>query len=480
MSTCLDILKRIHASSTLVVVIVFFSLLTDSLLLTLVDPILPDIIRRINNATGVDGGQTVSEDINNNGMYGYLVAAKGATQFVCSPFVGILVVRFGFRLPMIFGSLTLMLSTVAFAFGSNYIFLFVTRMLQGAASSVTAVTGMGLLAATFTCDDERGRIMGIAIAGISMGIIAGPVYGSVLYQFFGQAVPFLTVAGMIFFTVVLQICGFKNDSGVKGESITTMIRLFCDPYILVVAGNVFLLNLDVSVILAFLPLRLIDLADPDTWQLGIVVLPTSIGYLLAGMIFPRLVKYIPRWIIAIVGLMISTGTLVALAFCYTFMAMIIVTTFLGIALGMVSTSMVPLFAHIVDLRHSGVYGNVYAISDMAVCLAMFVGPLIGGPIVYTFGFEWLVCGVALLNFCFAQFSCLLRRIPSHEIPVETLERKEKEPLIKSTTIPNGPGRATLSYRSHIAASLPTPRYLEYMSSIEDLRTSARTAYIDSV
>ena len=41
--------------------------------------------------------------------------------------------------------------------------------------------------------------------------------------------------------------------------------------------------------------------------------------------------------------------------------------------GMVSTSMQPIFAHLVDIRHAAVYGNVYAISDMAVCLAMSVG-----------------------------------------------------------------------------------------------------------
>ena len=44
-----------------------------------------------------------------------------------------------------------------------------------------------------------------------------------------------------------------------------------------------------------------------------------------------------------------------------------------VSLGMVSTSMQPIFAHLVDIRHAAVYGNVYAISDMAVCLAMSVG-----------------------------------------------------------------------------------------------------------
>ena len=33
------------------------------------------------------------------------------------------------------------------------------------------VTGMGLLASTFTDDSERGNVMGIAIGGISLGII---------------------------------------------------------------------------------------------------------------------------------------------------------------------------------------------------------------------------------------------------------------------------------------------------------------------
>ena len=36
------------------------------------------------------------QDINLNGRYGYLVAAKGATQFVCNPFVGIIVSKYVF------------------------------------------------------------------------------------------------------------------------------------------------------------------------------------------------------------------------------------------------------------------------------------------------------------------------------------------------------------------------------------------------
>ena len=40
-------------------------------------------------------------------------------------------------------------------------------------------------------------------------------------------------------------------------------------YFYLLTGNIFLLNLDVSVVLAFLPLRLIELQQPDTWKVGL-------------------------------------------------------------------------------------------------------------------------------------------------------------------------------------------------------------------
>ena len=46
---------------------------------------------------------------------------------------------------------------------------------------------------------------------------------------------------------------------------------------------------------------------------------------------------------------------------------------LGLALGMVESSIMPTFAHLVDIRHSSVYGNVYAIADAAVCIGFTLG-----------------------------------------------------------------------------------------------------------
>ena len=43
--------------------------------------------------------------------------------------------------------------------------------------------------------------------------------------------------------------------------------------------------------------------------------------------------------------------------------------------------MMPHLGYLVDLRHVGVYGNVYAIGDLSFCAAFAIGPVLAGPIV---------------------------------------------------------------------------------------------------
>lgn len=40
---------------------------------------------------------------------------------------------------------------------------------------------------------------------------------------------------------------------------------------------------------------------------------------------------------------------------------------------MVDSSMMPQLGYLVDIRHSAVYGSVYAIGDVAFCLGFAIG-----------------------------------------------------------------------------------------------------------
>lgn len=54
------------------------------------------------------------------------------------------------------------------------------------------------------------------------------------------------------------------------------------------------------------------------------------------------------------------------------------TILLVLATGMVDSSLMPIMGYLVDLRHTSVYGSVYAIADVAFCMGFAIGMLVGG------------------------------------------------------------------------------------------------------
>lgn len=74
---------------------------------------------------------------------------------------------------------------------------------------------------------------------------------------------------------------------------------------------------------------------------------------------------------------------------------------LGLILGAVDASLVPLLANFVDNKGSSQYGPVYAFQQAAVAVAYSFGPLLGGQAVEVLGFPWLMrlVGFANLLFC---------------------------------------------------------------------------------
>ena len=85
---------------------------------------------------------------------------------------------------------------------------------------------------------------------------------------------------------------------------------------------------------------------------------------------------------------------------------------LGFAIGMVDSSMMPELGNLVDLRHSSVYGGVYAIGDVAFCVGFAVGPALSGTLVKNFGFQKMLIGVAFICFLYCPLLTLLKDPPS--------------------------------------------------------------------
>ncbi|KAF4791202.1 Synaptic vesicular amine transporter [Turdus rufiventris] len=253
-------LRESRQSRKLILLIVFIALLLDNMLLTVVVPIIPSYLYSIeheknaseiqttkpnlpsatmdnfqsifsfyDNSTMVTGNesnktqpgelhQTQTEQmvvtvtpsspdcpkddkelLNENVQVGLLFASKATVQLMTNPFIGPLTNRIGYQIPLFAGFCIMFVSTIMFAFSGSYALLFIARSLQGVGSSCSSVAGMGLLATVYTDDEERGNAMGIALGGLAMGVLVGPPFGSVMYEFVGKSSPFLVLAALALF-----------------------------------------------------------------------------------------------------------------------------------------------------------------------------------------------------------------------------------------------------------------------------------------
>uniref|UniRef100_A0A8B9WLU9 Solute carrier family 18 member A1 n=1 Tax=Bos mutus grunniens TaxID=30521 RepID=A0A8B9WLU9_BOSMU len=321
---------------------------------------------------------------------GVLFASKALMQLLVNPFVGPLTNRIGYHIPMFAGFVIMFISTVMFAFSGTYTLLFVARTLQGIGSSFSSVAGLGMLACVYTDDHERGRAMGIALGGLALGVLVGAPFGSVTYVF-GKTVPFLILAFLALLDGALQLCILQpskvSPESAKGTPLLTLLR---DPYILVAAG------------LAFLP--------------------ASVSYLIGTSLFGVLANKMGRWLCSLIGMLVVGTSLLCVPLAHDIFGLIGPNAGLGISIGMVDSSMMPIMGHLVDLRHAPVYGSVYAIADVAFCMGFAVGPSTGGAIVRAIGFPWLMVITGVTDIIYAPLCYYLRSPPAKEEKLAVLSQ----------------------------------------------------------
>ncbi|KAF7463948.1 Hypothetical predicted protein [Marmota monax] len=302
-----------------------------------------------------------------------------------------------------------------FAFSSSYAFLLIARSLQGIGSSCSSVAGMGMLASVYTDDEERGNAMGIALGGLAMGVLVGPPFGSVLYEFVGKTAPFLVLAALVLLDGAIQLFVLQpsrvQPESQKGTPLTTLLK---DPYILIAAGSICFANMGIAMLEPALPIWMMETMCSRKWQLGVAFLPASISYLIGTNIFGILAHKMGRWLCALLGMIIVGISILCIPFAKNIYGLIAPNFGVGFAIGMVDSSMMPIMGYLVDLRHVSVYGSVYAIADVAFCMGYAIGPSAGGAIAKAIGFPWLMTIIGIIDILFAPLCFFLRSPPAKE------------------------------------------------------------------
>ncbi|XP_046809718.1 synaptic vesicular amine transporter isoform X1 [Lucilia cuprina] len=450
-----------RGSRRLVLVIVAIALLLDNMLLTTVVPIIPEFLYDIRHPDAPldsfprtpltihtpppptqcpclkDGEAIPTYDVStlspeeNETFYreleerhqelvgetvevGLLFASKAFVQLLVNPIVGPLTHRIGYSIPMFAGFVIMFVSTIIFAFGRSYLVLFIARALQGIGSSCSSVSGMGMLADRYTDDKERGNAMGIALGGLALGVLIGPPFGGIMYEFIGKSAPFLVLSVLALGDGLLQLFMLQPSIQKAETEPPTLKALISDPYILIAAGSITFANMGIAMLEPSLPLWMVDNMGSSRWEQGVAFLPASISYLVGTNLFGPLGHKIGRWFAACLGLVIIGGCLIMIPMATSITHLIIPNAGLGFAIGMVDSSMMPELGYLVDIRHSAVYGSVYALGDVAFCMGFAVGPALSGTLVKTIGFEWMLFGIAILCFLYAPLLTLLKNPPTRE------------------------------------------------------------------
>jgi DHA1 family solute carrier family 18 vesicular amine transporter 1/2 len=378
-----------------------------------------DVGGELTTAAPAVGNWTSREELhrdilNENIAVGLMFASKAIMQLIANPFVGPITNRIGYSIPMFTGFVIMFISTIIFALGEDYTVLFIARAVQGIGSACSSVSGMGMLADRYPDDRERGNAMGIALGGLALGVLVGPPFGGIMYEFVGKEAPFLILAGLALFDGLLQLTVLQLGVNPEDQRGTPLKVLLKDPYILIAAGSITFANMGVAMLEPSLPLWMLDNMNAPKWQQGAVFLPASIAYLIGTNLFGPLAHKIGRWLCAMLGMVVVGICLVAIPFAKTFYDLLAPNGGWGVAVGMVDSAMMPLMGYLVDLRHVPVYGSVYAIADVAFCVGFAVGPALSGSIIKGVGFSWMLWIIAIVNFLYAPLLLFLRNPPGKD------------------------------------------------------------------
>jgi DHA1 family tetracycline resistance protein-like MFS transporter len=163
--------------------IVLAILLIDSIGFGIILPVLPGLIVHLGQVTLPEATR----------IAGYMLVAYAGAQFFAGPVLGNLGDRFGRRPILLFSAIAFALDYLFMAAAPTLIWLFVGRLIAGAAGATYGPANAVL--ADVTEPAKRGATFGLMGAAFGLGFIIGPAIGGLLAGF-GTRAPFIVAAAL--------------------------------------------------------------------------------------------------------------------------------------------------------------------------------------------------------------------------------------------------------------------------------------------
>lgn len=304
---------------------------------------------------------------------------------------------------------------------------FAGRVLVGVSTAPLLASGLAILQARFKEKEKRGRIVGYAMTGGSLGVVVGPILGGTLYSASPYA-PFAFSAGLALIGLGLAFClasrrndaggnedgdkreGGDNESVVVGtvvkvseteeqnesiskEAKTTtkkaekfpFLRMIADTEVLLALLVIVLINADITMLESTLSVFLHDPSGPFGLSVAAIGMIYWSGlFELAGSISSgHLGNALGGWLVVALAL-IFQGFFTALGPKDILAVTIISISLQGIGFGLADSCSNTIISLASDERFDGT-GSVFSVASACNQLGAIVGPVgVSASLCYTF------------------------------------------------------------------------------------------------
>ncbi|KAF9015431.1 MFS general substrate transporter [Cyathus striatus] len=347
------------------------------------------------------------------------------------------------RWPLVLGLSILIGSQVMLMEAPMFTVMCIARVFQGIGSSMVWVVGLALL-----CDSVPenlvGRQLGLAMTGLSIGMVIGPPIGGAIYNYFGYRGPFIfglciTAVDLTGRLLVIE----KKDSSQQNHStenkenetivceatpnnlesalaigssdpshvsfISVIVLLAKSPRAMVAVATILVYGVVFTTLEPTLPLRLQEIWGLGPGKVGLIffaaVIPTFISSPLSGYLSDR----IGTGIITVLCLALSVPWWIVI--CVKGPLALFITSF-ALQSFFTSGTISPLTAELAATSRQieGVgYAHVYGAFNLAYGIGNAVGPVVGGQLYDRVKHGWTalcLLSAALLVACVIPTFCI--------------------------------------------------------------------------
>jgi multidrug resistance protein len=362
----------IRSSRAVAAALVTIAAFVDLVAYSIAVPVLPDLSRRLGaSPTAI----------------GLLFASFGVTLLLVSIPMGAVSDRVGRKGPLIAGLVALAASTVLFAFADSMAWLFAARLVQGAADAVTWVVGFALIADLYG-PAERGRVLGLVMAGTSFGLMVGPSLGGWLYETGGAGLPFLSVAALS----VVTACGIlwlKLPSTHAARETVPLRIVVREPAVVTCVLVVIVAASTIAMLEPVLSLWLSSSIGLTPTRIGLLFGLAAVAVTGLHPVYGRLADRFGSQLMTLGGLGLTAAMLPVLSRAWSFESAVGLYVMQAAAIALVITPSLAYMADVVSRAGAGSFGVAYGLYNFAWGLGLLAGPAAGGFLYEHVGFARL-------------------------------------------------------------------------------------------